>query len=448
MKKILFSCVGTTDPIRGEHDGPMLHILRYYRPESVYIFLSDEIREHADADKRFEKTFEWMKKHWDNYAPEINYIDSKIQDAHEMDVLDGPMYEAMNSISSRFPDAEILINITSGTPQMQMILSQLAMDTRYHARGIQVGNFERKSGTSQRTNAKDYDIDLELECNEDDLPDAANRCTEPQMFAIRREYIRRQISTLLDQRNFDAVEKMDHMIPSRLMPLVSHIAARNRLDSANARKRAGEMTDLPFSLYKYKSGDRSTYNMVCEYYLLMKNLVRSEHITEFLLHLEPMTLQLQLSLLNKLMKPERISTADFIIDLPSGRQLFEPEQLRMISSELYSHYEACMVNRNWNVKEADISTYICDDLLSYYGDLLPSGAKLLFAHYNGLKETRNRLAHELCTITDEDVVVACGVNSAAILKEIEAVIICCFEACDPSVFSVYDKCIEYIKEHL
>lgn len=33
--KILFTCMGTSDPVRGYRDGPMLHILRWYRPERV-----------------------------------------------------------------------------------------------------------------------------------------------------------------------------------------------------------------------------------------------------------------------------------------------------------------------------------------------------------------------------------------------------------------------------
>lgn len=45
MQKIFFSCFGTTDPVRGMRDGGMLHILRFYRPEAVYLFLSREIAE-------------------------------------------------------------------------------------------------------------------------------------------------------------------------------------------------------------------------------------------------------------------------------------------------------------------------------------------------------------------------------------------------------------------
>lgn len=36
---VLFSPVGTSDPIRGYKDGPMLHIARVYRPYKIYIFI-------------------------------------------------------------------------------------------------------------------------------------------------------------------------------------------------------------------------------------------------------------------------------------------------------------------------------------------------------------------------------------------------------------------------
>lgn len=43
MPDILFTCAGTTDPVRGGHDGGILHVVRHYRPEKVYLFLSKEM---------------------------------------------------------------------------------------------------------------------------------------------------------------------------------------------------------------------------------------------------------------------------------------------------------------------------------------------------------------------------------------------------------------------
>ena len=52
---------------------------------------------------------------------------------------------------------------------MQMLLSQMVLELRYHARGIQVKTPEKKASTTVRTNdSENYDIDLEIECNEDE----------------------------------------------------------------------------------------------------------------------------------------------------------------------------------------------------------------------------------------------------------------------------------------
>ena len=42
-KSILVSVVGRTDPMRSEHDGPIMHIIRHYRPERAVLFLTEEI---------------------------------------------------------------------------------------------------------------------------------------------------------------------------------------------------------------------------------------------------------------------------------------------------------------------------------------------------------------------------------------------------------------------
>ena len=446
MKQILFSCVGTTDPVRGEHDGPMLHILRHYRPESVYLFLTSEICELASKDERFEKTRGWICAHWDNYEPSFQFIMSDVRDAHDIDALDLPLREAMDQISRDNPGAEILINVTSGTPQMQMILSQLAMDMRYHTKGIQVSNYEKRSGGSQRTNEKAYDIELELECNEDEQPGAENRCIEPEMYALRREHLRRQITALLDTRNFDAVEKLKDSLPENVRTLVMHLAARNRLQAGEARRLAGEVKELPFPLYVYKTGSRGEYSEVSEYYLMMKNLAATGNCTEFLLHMEPLTLKLQLALLDKLLKDTGYQTADFL-STEKGRTYFEPTMLQSVLPDHYRHYAKRITDRGWEIRRNEVSTNLCDDLLSYFSDL-PDKPKQLFAHYAMLKDLRNQLAHTFCTVTEADIRAACQVGTASLLKEIEASLICCYPACDPRVFSVYERSIEYLKSSL
>ena len=442
MRQILFSCAGTTDPVRGEHDGPMLHILRHYRPECVYLFLTPEIAAIARQDSRFEKTIAWIGEHWNGYRPVLRPVPCEVQNAHDIDALEQPMLEAMIQISRENPETEILVNLTSGTPQMQMILTQLAMDIRYRARGVQVSNYEKKSGNAQRTNEKAYDVELELAFNEDEQPDAENRCSEPKMLAVRREYLRRQITTLLDERDFDAVEALKNDLPEELKTLVMHLAARNRLQSDEAQRLAGQLNALPFKLYAYKSGSRSKYSEASEYYLMTKNLVKAGNCTEFLLHLEPLVLTLQLAVLDRLLSRAGYSTADFVVQ-ERGHQVFDPDLLQQKLPALYQHYTQSVRE----IKRCDISTYLCGELLAFFPDV-PQKAGELFLHYDLLKELRNRLAHSLCTVTAAEIKAACGAEPERLLDEIEKTMIAAYLACDPVVFSVYDKSIDYIKSQL
>lgn len=443
MKQILFSCIGTTDPVRGEHDGPMLHILRHYRPESVWLFFSAEMAELEQKDGRIGKTWEYMRQTWGGYSPALHRIESTVTDAHNIDALDAPLCEAITALSASEPDAKILINVSSGTPQMQMILSQFAMDTRYRAKGVQVGNYERKAGTSERANAKDYDIESELFFNEDDKPESENRCVEPRMYALRREFTRRQITALLDERNFEAVEELKDSLPEELGALTLHLAARSRLQGGDARRLAGQVKGLPFPLYPYKNGDRTEYNQVVEYFLRMKNLAMTGNCTEFVLHLEPLTLTLQLAVLDKLLQARNHSTCDFIVQ-EGKRQTFYPEMLKKALPDLYAHYE----QKIGEPRIGDISTYVCDILLSYFGNKVPEAAHRLFGHYSDLKDLRNRLAHSLCAVTEAEIMRDCKAGTDTLLRELEETIRTTYPACDPKIFNVYEKSVEYIKARL
>ena len=53
MKNIFFSPLGSTDPIASMRDGAMLHILRKYDFDEIYLFYSKEMCELEDADNRY-----------------------------------------------------------------------------------------------------------------------------------------------------------------------------------------------------------------------------------------------------------------------------------------------------------------------------------------------------------------------------------------------------------
>lgn len=59
-KKILFSPIGGTDPIKYDRDGSMLHICRHYMPDEVIMYMSKEIVENHKKDNRYVKSLELL----------------------------------------------------------------------------------------------------------------------------------------------------------------------------------------------------------------------------------------------------------------------------------------------------------------------------------------------------------------------------------------------------
>ncbi len=62
-KKILFSPIGGTDPIKYLRDGSMLHICRHYKPDVVYLYLSHEMLEYHKKDNRYVGSIAWLGKY-------------------------------------------------------------------------------------------------------------------------------------------------------------------------------------------------------------------------------------------------------------------------------------------------------------------------------------------------------------------------------------------------
>lgn len=286
-ERVLLSCVGTSDPVRGYHDGGMLHIMRYYRPQKVYIFLSQEIEDFENRDSRFEKTVRYANEHWQDYNAEAVYIKSGIVDVSDMDLVAGPLTELFENIIRENPNSQLLINLSSGTPQMQIVLAQLAMSSRYNdIKGVQVSTPENSSGKNERTNSPNYSVETELELNEDELPGAPNRCSEPQMIAIQRDRVRAQMRGLLERRDYRALESIGEQLPLGVLPIVRHLARRNDLQIAEAYNIAQKL-ELPFKLYPARQTASAEYREVSEYYLLLRNLQLTGRYSEFVLRLNP-----------------------------------------------------------------------------------------------------------------------------------------------------------------
>lgn len=445
MASILYSCFGTTDPVRGMRDGGLMHIMRFYRPEAVYLFLSKEIVEMDRADQRIQKTFDYIYKNWGGYKPDVIRMETGIEDPSDMDALMEPMDQLLQQAMEKHPKTEVLLNLSSGTPQMQIILAQMALDPRYPTKGIQIKSPERASGRAERTNMKRYPVDEALGLNEDEEPDAPNRCCEPKMIAVRREAVRNQLRSLLSQRNYAAIAQMSADLPAPIPKLARHLDYRSRFLLKDAEAEAAGLSGLGLQadhgVYPYP-----VYELI-EYFAMLKNLVYMKRYTDFMLRLNPFVVRLQTVLLEEFLKPLGLTAQD-LIPMVNGRKKIRPRLIKSNLPELLTFMETAF---NCPVEERDISIRAINVMLAYF-QVDGTALQLLENCERGNRELRNSAAHDLFAVTNEDIRNVCGSTAEDLIRELEKVLIGAVEHYGDKGLkkriNIYDYCDRIIRECL
>lgn len=111
--RILFTPAGDTDPVRGYHDGAILHILRHYKIDKVILALTKDMEEK-------EKTMGCYAKGIESVSPRtpLEYKLTGITEPHLFEPLT-MVQDIFEEAYQAYPDAEWLVNISSGTPQLK-----------------------------------------------------------------------------------------------------------------------------------------------------------------------------------------------------------------------------------------------------------------------------------------------------------------------------------------
>lgn len=127
--KILFSPIGMTDPISNFHDGALLHICRFCEIDKVYMYMSKEICEYDDLDDRFALSLDKLSEH---IGKEIKYEKKKRPDLEDVYLFDSFLEEFTSiiaEIQQENKDAEIYLNVSSGTPAMKSALQIISANS-------------------------------------------------------------------------------------------------------------------------------------------------------------------------------------------------------------------------------------------------------------------------------------------------------------------------------
>ncbi len=446
MPDILYSCFATTDPVRGQHDGGLMHILRFYRPNAVYLFLTKEIVKLDQKDQRIDKTFQYIRENWGGYNPRVIRYETGIEDPSDMDILMTPMKQLFQQVVNENPGAKVLVNLSSGTPQMQVIMAQMALDSRYSSRGIQVKSPERSASNAERTNTKGYSVEEALKGNKDEKPDVSNRCSEPKMLAIHREAVRNQLGGLLSQRNYAAIAQMRDDLPAPIPQLARHLDYRSQFQLREAEQETSGLSELGLEANPGRYS-RDIYEMI-EYFAILKSLVHLKRYTDFVLRLNPFLIRLQLTLLEEQLQARGLCVQDLIPEV-NGRRKIVPERIKKYMPELLEFLET---KRKKKLEEGEISIWMMNHMLRYFEKVEKDVLRILEKCEQVNRKLRNSAAHNLFTVTNDHIRKTCGSNAEQLIRELERVLRNALERYEDQNLNrrinIYEDCDRMIRECL
>lgn len=269
--KILISAVGTTDPISNDHDAALLHIARNYRPDKIVLVYSQEMLIKQDLINKVLLSIE-------DYNPIIE-IDSTILNNDEVFLFD-KMYEVMGLIVQKYTndDDEIILNLSSGTPQIISALFALNRINDYNTQAIQVAT-PKKGANREYKPLTDSEIDALIVANQDNSLDFVDRSIKDKSEKFTQALVKRHLRSLIASFDYQAAEAIINRKEYNKLLSKKRIAyIREKLnDFSRVFKNQSILSDiLSFPL-------DDSQKKALNYYLMIDVLKEREHIADVLI---------------------------------------------------------------------------------------------------------------------------------------------------------------------
>ena len=396
--RILFTPAGDTDPVRGCHDGAILHILRHYPADKVILFLTKDMEEKENERHCYTRGIA-------SVAPDVTVeiLRSGITDAH--------------------PETEWLLNVSSGTPQIKTVMALLALDYP-RTKAIQVSSPERKSNRDNKPcETADKHVEM-LDCNLDAEPGAVNRCEEPPLLLLKRHSLLRQVTSLVRNYEYAGALQIVRQNKNCFSPisekLLQHATLRRDLMWKEANKVIAQYEGKPLI---EGAGDFS------EYFQVMEMRQRKKQYPEFIVKLSPILASLGMQYIQKI-PGFTLSEIGYWKKDRAGHQIFfiDRERMKQNWRGLVSYLENAFggMLRPGPIYFSLIvliSEYLEEGKL--HGNEKHSRITRLFKELRSVEESvRNPIAHEITNMSDERIqsltknAVGKGLSSKEILQRL------------------------------
>lgn len=289
-KKILFSPVGGTDPIKYLRDGSMLHICRHYKPDVVYLYLSHEMMEYHKLDNRYVDAIERLGSFL-GHTFEIHLIErDDLVDVQQYDIFYEEFKQEIQKIEQTMDSSDmLLLNMASGTPAMKSALLVMATFAEYRFLPIQVATPQKKMN-KEYEDRDNFENAIEFELNEDNDQNAPNRCKEVKslnlMKLIKVDTIKKHILAYDYPAALSVAKEIEEDLSEDAYRLIQIADARIKLDHNRISKLAAGKK------YKIYPIEDSNKRKIFEYALALQIKVAKQDYADFIRGITPLTVDI------------------------------------------------------------------------------------------------------------------------------------------------------------
>ena len=275
--RILISAVGDTDPIRNFHDGALVHIARKYRPDKIIIIFSERT---IGKKENIEKVLHAIDP---EYVPEIVIHKPIIlnADIYVFDTMDDQFESIIQQYYTK--DDELLLNLSSATPQVKAALFIINRLSEINVKAIQVPTPVNDSNENvPHDNVED--IDILIDTNEDNVEDFVDRTLEDESEKFLHALMKKTIRDFIKKYDYKASLEIANQLPDFPGLKDCRKKLQDIVDSLDRQ-------DIPQLLQKKKWSEEQkkvlnaylTIDLQKERGNFSEGLIRIKNLTEFIL---------------------------------------------------------------------------------------------------------------------------------------------------------------------
>lgn len=430
MSIILFSPLGKTDPIptANYRDGSMLHICRVYKPDKVYLYMSQKMLEEQTKDQRFTKCLDLLS---DLQGRKIEYEIIERPDlvnVQEFDPFYDDFLQEIKKIQSGMSEGdELYLNVSSGTPAMKSALLTISYLGEYNFTSIQVSTPEGR--VNEYISEDKYDIEKIWNRNKDNEPGFEIRCKKVELTNLLRLKNEEIIKSFISGYDYHSACMMAEKIgdsAKNYMNLLEIARDRTHFKFPEVNKGLRDSNLEKEEKEAFLPQENSEIRKYFEYALLLDLKKKKKEYADFIRAISPLLMDLFELILKKQCG---IDLGMFTIVDKNGIRRWDETKLKAIDTgkriikalddnfknENKEAFKFTSTLSNEHFKVIMISEFSNKEDMPTKADIVNTISSLRAIE----QKIRNLAAHEILMVSDEVILSKTGHRSNAIMKFIK-----------------------------